>query len=359
MNTPIVAALASRGVIRLRSCALPIAAIWAPDENSLRRGGHVAVEEIRDDPRRFGRGRQGSICVVRADSLNQPARRLATVERKAARVGYRRFGAARYKWGNPVLSWIESQSTSVIALIIFSAAYLSAAIIFWIAILLSRRPIAKELQAVTPAILSPLGAILGILIAFLAVRVWTNLDHAQEYVGREATALRQVVILANSLPGDVKARVRKAIGDHLEAIISEEWPAMARRHVDLRPFPPHLEEAMAAILSFEPASAGEQLAQKGALEAAEDALEARRSRVGLSEVEIAPVQWAVIFVLSGLNLIVIAAIHIHARLAMAVSMFVFSTAVAMCLVLLMVYDRPFGLGGFTVPTTVYREASPD
>jgi Protein of unknown function (DUF4239) len=258
-----------------------------------------------------------------------------------------------------VLSWIESQSTSVIALIIFSAAYLSAAIIFWIAILLSRRPIAKELQAVTPAILSPLGAILGILIAFLAVRVWTNLDHAQEYVGREATALRQVVILANSLPGDVKARVRKAIGDHLEAIISEEWPAMARRHVDLRPFPPHLEEAMAAILSFEPASAGEQLAQKGALEAAEDALEARRSRVGLSEVEIAPVQWAVIFVLSGLNLIVIAAIHIHARLAMAVSMFVFSTAVAMCLVLLMVYDRPFGLGGFTVPTTVYREASPD
>ena len=34
-------------------------------------------------------------------------------------------------------------------------------------------------------------------------------------------------------------------------------------------------------------------------------------------------------------------------------MFIFSTAVAMCLVLLMVYDRPFGLGGFTLPPTAY------
>jgi hypothetical protein len=44
---------------------------------------------------------------------------------------------------------------------------------------------------------------------------------------------------------------------------------------------------------------------------------------------------------------------------MAVTMFVFSTAVAMCLVLLMVYDRPFGSGGFTLPPTAYREAMPD
>jgi hypothetical protein len=55
----------------------------------------------------------------------------------------------------------------------------------------------------------------------------------------------------------------------------------------------------------------------------------------------------------------LAAIHINAPLAMAVAMFVFSTAVAMCLVLLMVYDRPFGSGGFTVPPTAYQEAMPD
>jgi hypothetical protein len=126
-----------------------------------------------------------------------------------------------------MLLWIESQPTSVIALIVFGAAYLSAALISCLAAFFSRHPIAKALQPVTPGILSPLGTILGILLAFLAVRVWTNLDHAQEHIGREVNALREVVMLANSLPQDVRARVREAIGKHLDAIASEEWPAMA------------------------------------------------------------------------------------------------------------------------------------
>ena len=258
-----------------------------------------------------------------------------------------------------MLLWIESQSTSIIALIVFGSAYLSAALIFCVAGFLSRRPIAKALQPVTPGLLSPLGTILGILIAFLAVRVWTNLDHAQEQIGHEATALREVVMLSNSLPADVRARVREAIGKHLETVVSEDWPAMAEARLSLHSFPPHLEEAMGAILSFAPVGASQQLVQNRALIAVEDAVEFRRNRVSVSRAEIAPVQWAVIVVLSGMILATLAAIHINARWAMAFAMFVFSTAVAMCLVLLMVYDRPFGSGGFTLPPTAYREAMPD
>jgi hypothetical protein len=76
----------------------------------------------------------------------------------------------------------------------------------------SRRPIAKALNSVTPGILLSLGTIPGILIAFLAVRVWANLDHARDYVGREVSSLREVVMLANFLCEDVSARVREAIG---------------------------------------------------------------------------------------------------------------------------------------------------
>ena len=134
---------------------------------------------------------------------------------------------------------------------------------------------------------------------------------------------------------------------------------MAEARISLRSFPPHLEEAMDAILSFAPVGANQQLVQNHALTALEDALEFRRNRVAVSRAEIAPVQWAVIVVLAGMILVTIAAIHINVRPAMAVTMFVFSTAVAMCLILLMVYDRPFGSGGFTLPPTAYREAMPD
>ena len=81
--------------------------------------------------------------------------------------------------------------------------------------------------------------------------------------------------------------------------------------------------------------------------------------MAISRAEIAPVQWAVIVLLAAMILVTIAAIHINVRPAMALTMFVFSTAVAMCLILLMVYDRPFGSGGFTLPPTAYREAMPD
>jgi hypothetical protein len=56
-----------------------------------------------------------------------------------------------------------------------------------------------------------------------------------------------------------------------------------------------------------------------------------------------------------LILVTIVMIHIDNRPAMAATLFIFSTAVAVCLVLLMVYDRPFAVGGVTLAPTTFRE----
>jgi hypothetical protein len=55
----------------------------------------------------------------------------------------------------------------------------------------------------------------------------------------------------------------------------------------------------------------------------------------------------------------IAAVHIDSQVAMAFAMFVFATAVGVCMVLLMVYDRPFDAGGFAIDSTVLRDVMPD
>ena len=120
-----------------------------------------------------------------------------------------------------------------------------------------------------------------------------------------------------------------------------------------------LAEAMAALLSFTPVHPSQQLAQKRALVAIEQALEARRGRIRLSQSEIAPIQWAVIIVLAVLIMVTIAMIHIDNQLARAIALFIFSTAIAICLVLLVVYDRPFGAGGSTVSPTLLRHIVPD
>src|SRR5262249_61130158 len=120
-----------------------------------------------------------------------------------------------------------------------------------------------------------------------------------------------------------------------------------------------LREALTAVLSFVPTQANQKLAQERAVVAIERALEARRNRVRLSQVEIAPIQWVVVVVLATLILLTIAFVHIASRLAMLVTLFIFSTAVAVCLILLMIYDKPFGAGGIVIQPTVLRDVIPD
>jgi len=249
--------------------------------------------------------------------------------------------------------WIEAKSTVEIALFVFSIAYLAAAIIFCLVASLSRRSVAKDLKTIVPVSLTtPLGVILGLLIAFHASRVWTNLDHAIEYVGQEASALRETVLLAAALPPEVGTRVREAVERHLR-LIEEEWPAMASEQAT-RQRAVGLREAMTEILSFAPTQSNQRLAQERALVAIEDALKARRNRIRLSHADIGPLQWIVIIVLAMLIQVTMALVHVDNRLAMGISLFIFSTAVAACLTVLMDYDRPFGAGGFTVTPAVLR-----
>jgi hypothetical protein len=101
-------------------------------------------------------------------------------------------------------------------------------------------------------------------------------------------------------------------------------------------------------LAFVPANAGQQVTQERAVAAITQLLEVRRSRILLSRTAISSVQWFVVLLLDGLILLVIAMVHIDRRLTVALNLGIFSTAVAACIVLLMVNDRPFAAGGFTL-----------
>ena len=76
--------------------------------------------------------------------------------------------------------------------------------------------------------LTPLAVIAGLLIAFLASRVWSNLDRANTYVAQEASAIRQAVLLSDTLPEDTRTAVRAALKQHLRFIETDDWPGMAQ-----------------------------------------------------------------------------------------------------------------------------------
>jgi hypothetical protein len=106
------------------------------------------------------------------------------------------------------MNWIGSQTPAVIASIIFAICYTAAAVIFATLRILARTRFAQGVQEITPAMVTPIGVIGGLLIAFLAARVWSNVDHADAYVVQEANAVREMDRLADELPGPVRQAVR-------------------------------------------------------------------------------------------------------------------------------------------------------
>ena len=243
---------------------------------------------------------------------------------------------------------IESQPATVIALIAFGTCYLCAAIVFIIERVLLSKRIANELKATTPVMLTPLSVLTGLVIAFVASRIWINLDHANAVVRDEARNIEEVVTLAKRFPQNVQTEIRHAIGQYLQFTKEDAWPAMLSGSAKMQTSVPGLTDAMSTLLSFVPENPGQQIAQQRTMVAIEQALDARRNRILLSEASVLPMQWIVILVLATLMLVTVAIVHIERPHAMAVNLFILSTALGVCLMLLLVNDRPFSAGGFEI-----------
>jgi hypothetical protein len=237
--------------------------------------------------------------------------------------------------------WVHNLPIPWMALFIFGFTYLVAAAIYLIVSLLAVGQRARSFKAVSSGMLSPLGVIFGLFVAFTAAQVWSDTDQANAAVNREASALRSVVILASSFPGETETRVRALVRSYIEEAATREWPMMAQRTATLRLAPSPLVEVLQLDLSMAPATVGQQLAQHEMAVAVESALDARRQRIIISKSEVDIAKWACLFVQSVCVLLAIAFVHSDDRLASALTLGMFASGVATCVLLIIANDRPF------------------
>ena len=187
--------------------------------------------------------------------------------------------------------------------------------------------------------LTPLGIIFGLFVAFTAAQVWADNERANAAVDREASALRAVVVLASAFPGEPESRLRGLIRRHIEEAITHEWPMMARGTATLR-FTPHLlAEALQLALTLTPE--GQKTAQHEIATALETAFDARRQRIIVSQSQVNLVKWLCLFVQAVAALFAIAMIHCDNWIASAIAVGLFATGVAASVLLIAAHDRPF------------------
>src|SRR5258707_4337397 len=95
--------------------------------------------------------------------------------------------------------WFYTLPVWWMALIVFAIAYLLAGGIFAIIIALAQGERVRAFKAVSAGLLSPQGTIFGLLVGFIVVQVWRDMDRAALAVHRAASALRIVGLLASTV----------------------------------------------------------------------------------------------------------------------------------------------------------------
>jgi hypothetical protein len=144
-----------------------------------------------------------------------------------------------------------------------------------------------------------------------------------------------------SFPAEPEGQLRGLIRRYIEEATAQEWPMMARRTATLRAAPRSLTEALQLTLALTPNSEGQKTAQREIVAALENAFDARRQRILISQSQVNLVKWSCLIAQAVCALLLIAMVHSDNRLAATITMGVFATGMAASVLLIVSHDRPF------------------
>ena len=258
----------------------------------------------------------------------------------------------------PASDWLHALPLAWMALVVFGVTYLVAAVIDAMVRTLATSERVRSFKAVSPGMLSPLGILFALFVAFTASQVWSDNDKAQNAVIREASALRAVTILAASFHGEPEARLRALIRQHIQDAVAQEWPMMTKGTATLVAIPHSLAEALQTTIALTPSGPGQQIAQTQIATQLETVLEARRQRILISGSQVGFLKWLCVFVQAVCVLFAIALAHSDDRLAGALAIGVFATGIAASVLVITAFDRPF-IGQLAVTPGALLQVMPD
>ncbi len=254
--------------------------------------------------------------------------------------------------------WLHNLPVPWMAVAVFGFTYLLAGAIFAVVGALATGERAKSFKAISPGMLPVIGMIFGLFVAFVAVQVWNDSDHAVAAVSREASALRDATLLAAGLPEEQQARLRGLLREYVQHAATVEWPEMARQAASLRTAPPALASALQFVAAIAPQGAGQQTAQREIVSSLRTALDARRERIILSHSAVNTVKWLCLYLQAACELFMIGLVHSDNRLAACIAMGLFATGVAASVLLIAAHDRPF-TGHISVSPEPLLQIMPD
>ncbi|MEU9130389.1 DUF4239 domain-containing protein [Kitasatospora sp. NPDC048540] len=200
------------------------------------------------------------------------------------------------------------------------------------------------------------GAIYGIILAFVIVTLWTQLEDTQTIVASEATDAALITRDAAAFPDPVRVRLDAAVSGYIHAVVEDQWPRMRAGDPSYGATEVHLQDAFQVLQTYEPKGQAEQVFYEQTVDRLNDVASQRRARITMARQELPPLLQALAF---GGALVLIPLTFLYGlRKLRAQVLFVGSVAglVGFSLLLVFVLDRPFS-GDLSVSPSPYREGA--
>ena len=225
-----------------------------------------------------------------------------------------------------------------------------------IGLLLVRRRINHAALArhnnVASAVFSVVGTLFTVLLAFVVIVVWQSEDKAVERTAQEAGILGDLMRDAGLFPDPERTELRNELREYGQAVINEEWPAMASGESS-----PHVWDVVNRLFEsfsrLRPAAPWEVNIHSETLSRLNDLSDHRRLRLLSANSKVPPLLWGVLSVGTLILLVFSYFLGVEGDRAHALITGSLAAMIAMTLYLVFAMDRPFA-GALRVKPDAFR-----
>lgn len=202
-------------------------------------------------------------------------------------------------------------------------------------------------------VLGMFGAIYGIILAFVIVTLWTQLEATQSVVAAEATGAAVIVRDAAAFPDEAENRVKEAVSAYVHRVVEVQWPLMRKGEMTLYSGE-QLQGIYDALQSYEPVTETQKTFYGQAATSLDDLAAQRRARLTMANQELPLLLQVLVF---GGALVILPLTFLYGTRNKKMQL-LFGAAVAgligFSLLLVVVLDRPFA-GDLSVSPELFKQ----
>jgi Protein of unknown function (DUF4239) len=137
------------------------------------------------------------------------------------------------------------------------------------------------------------GTMYAVTLGLIVVDAMQRFHEASQSTTSEASALANVILLANGLPSPVREEIQARASDYAERVLVDEWPVM-----DSGRYAPEARAAairlIAAVTALQPKTEREQTLYASMLTSSNDLWNYRRLRTSKAAIGVPALQWVVL-----------------------------------------------------------------